>query len=84
MKLSVIIPAYNAEDSIETSVQSVLDSLSDDSEILVIDDGSIDQTANVIRKSLLNYPQVRLLHHPGKKNLGVARAIQVVLKLYFN
>ncbi len=72
MKLSVIIPAYNAESSITECVQSVLVGLVDDYEILVIDDGSVDQTARIVTDLALSSPDVRLLRHPGGRNRGVA------------
>jgi glycosyltransferase involved in cell wall biosynthesis len=45
--VSVIIPAFNAEPWIGETLQSVLDQTYEDLEILVIDDGSTDRTANV-------------------------------------
>ncbi len=49
MKLSVIIPAYNRADMIRGTIDSILSSGLDDFEILVVDDGSTDGTADVVR-----------------------------------
>lgn len=49
MKLSVIIPAYNRADMVRGTIDSILSSGLDDFEILVVDDGSTDQTADVVR-----------------------------------
>ncbi len=49
MKLSVIIPAYNRADLVPITVDSVLNSGLDDFEIVVVDDGSTDQTPDVVR-----------------------------------
>ena len=49
MKLSVIIPAYNRADMIRGTIDSILSSGLDDFEILVVDDGSTDQTPDVVR-----------------------------------
>lgn len=50
MKLSVIIPAYNREQTIRCTIDSVLSTGLDSLEIVVVDDGSTDRTADVIRE----------------------------------
>jgi len=47
-KISIIIPAYNAEDTIEETIQSVQQQTLKDFEVIVINDGSTDQTLNVL------------------------------------
>lgn len=49
MKLSVIIPVYNAENIIEDCLNSVMAALPESSEIIVVDDGSTDDSALVAR-----------------------------------
>ena len=46
--ISVIIPAYNAEQTIQETVQSVLKQTFSDFEIIVIDDGSSDRTSDIV------------------------------------
>ncbi len=48
-KLSVIMPAYNAERTIESSIRSVLSASSDCFELLIINDGSTDNTEKIIK-----------------------------------
>ena len=48
-KVSVIIPTYNREKTILRAVQSVLDQTYTNLEVLVIDDGSTDGTAEIVR-----------------------------------
>ena len=50
MKLSVIIPAYNRTSLIRPTIESVLSCGVDSLEILVVDDGSTDRTADVIHE----------------------------------
>jgi len=46
----VVIPAYNAADTIEDALQSILRQSIPPAEIIVVDDGSSDETANVVKK----------------------------------
>ncbi len=50
VQVSVIIPAYNAEDYIDECLESVRAQTLSDIEILVIDDGSTDETLSCVRK----------------------------------
>lgn len=71
-KVSVIIPAYNAAAYIEATVQSVQRQRFKDFEIIVVDDGSKDNTADVVRA----LQGVTYVHKPNggvssARNLGV-------------
>jgi glycosyltransferase involved in cell wall biosynthesis len=66
--ISVIIPAYNAEHYLAEAIQSSLDQTEAPKEIIVVDDGSTDRTADVAAS--FGAP-VRLLQQP---NLGVSAA----------
>ncbi len=48
--ISVVIPAYNHERFVGPAIQSVLDQSCDDFELIVVDDGSTDSTAEVIKR----------------------------------
>lgn len=67
--LSVIIPAYQAERFIADAIDSVLDQGIDDIEIIVVDDGSTDRTADVARQA--GGPHATVIRQP---NLGEAYA----------
>lgn len=74
--ISVIIPAFNAAPYIGEAVSSVLRQTQSVSEIIVVDDGSTDDTAETAR----SFPDVRLIscEHAGQasaRNLGVRQAI---------
>lgn len=71
MKLSIIIPAYNAEKYVERCVKSIISQNYIDSEILIIDDGSTDNTLDISSSLSCKYADIRVLH---KKNGGVSSA----------
>ena len=50
MRISVIIPAFNAASTIEQTLQSVLDQTSAPYEVIVVDDGSTDRTSDVVNQ----------------------------------
>lgn len=70
-KLSIIIPAYNAEKTIKRCIQSVLDNAFSDYEIIIIDDGSKDDTARLVMELSYLDSRIRLI---TKKNGGVSSA----------
>jgi dolichol-phosphate mannosyltransferase len=69
--LSVIIPAYNEAGNIMATLENVataFETLAMPHEILVIDDGSKDDTAAIVERARGRYPAVRLLKN--EKNMG--------------
>ena len=70
--ISIIMAAYNAEKTIEQAIYSVLAQTWPDFELLVIDDGSQDRTADIVRKIAEKDKRVRLF--VNKKNSGVSSA----------
>jgi glycosyltransferase involved in cell wall biosynthesis len=76
--VSVVIPAYNAEIFILRAVESALNQKVEDCEILIVNDGSTDQTAAKLA-IYDNHPQVRLLSHPGGINRGVCASRRLAL-----
>jgi dolichyl-phosphate beta-glucosyltransferase len=77
--LSVVIPAFNEAQRLPETLRSVLGYLEAqpyDSEVLVVDDGSRDQTPEIVRKWLAKRVPVRLAQHPGGVNLGKGAAVR--------
>lgn len=60
-KVSVIIPTYNGEKFIEKSINSVLEQSISDLELIIIDDGSTDGTAQLIKKIAEKDDRVKLV-----------------------
>lgn len=71
MKLSVIIPVYKAENTIRRCLDSLLNQPHDDVEIIVINDGSPDSSAEICRSYAEKHPEIRYIE---KENGGVSTA----------
>lgn len=68
----VIIPTYNEKENIERIILKVL-SLAGGYHVLIVDDGSPDGTANIVRKLQEMYPeQIHMIERTGKLGLGTA------------
>jgi glycosyltransferase involved in cell wall biosynthesis len=71
MKISVLIPAYNCEGTIRHTMDSVLAQTRPPDEVLVIDDGSTDQTSAILKSYK---PRVQVLKQE-KQGVSVARNV---------
>jgi hypothetical protein len=69
--VSVIVPAYNAEQFIERTLESAAKQTYDNIEIIVIDDGSTDRTASIVERLAKRDHRLRLIR---QHNEGVAAA----------
>lgn len=75
--LSVFFPVFNEEGNIEATVRkavSVLENLGSEYEIIVVNDGSLDKTAQIVEKLIKANKKIRLINHP--KNLGYGEALK--------
>ncbi len=70
-KAVVIIPTYNESDNVENMLRT-LKGLYPDLSILIVDDGSPDGTAEIVRKVQLDFPKIHLIERQGKLGLGTA------------
>lgn len=75
--LSIIIPVYNAEKYLKRCIDSVLAQSYQNIEILLVDDGSCDQSPKICEKYRENDSRVRVFH---EKNGGPAAARNVGIK----
>jgi glycosyltransferase involved in cell wall biosynthesis len=73
--LSVFFPAYNDSGTIASLVISALKTaqrLTPDFEVIIVNDGSADSTAEIADELARTYPQVRVVHHPQNRGYGGA------------
>ncbi len=71
MRPLVVIPTYNERENIGRILPMVLD-VRPECEILVVDDGSPDGTAEIVRDLARNAPRIHLIEREGKQGLGTA------------
>lgn len=71
MTITVIIPVYNAEEFIEKAVESVVQ-FPEVKEVLLIDDGSKDNSFQICQQIAEKHSVVKALQHEDKKNHGVS------------
>jgi cellulose synthase/poly-beta-1,6-N-acetylglucosamine synthase-like glycosyltransferase len=75
--VAILVPAYNEEKVVEQSISSLKAMQYPDVEIIVIDDGSTDRTADVAEAALADFPGGRVLRKP---NGGKASALNLGLR----
>jgi dolichyl-phosphate beta-glucosyltransferase len=72
-KYSIVIPAYNESARIPATLASVVECVRArgwDAEVLVVNDGSEDATAAMVRAFACSAPEVRLMENPGNRGKG--------------
>ena len=79
IKISVVIPSYNAEKYIARCIDSVLNTGYDNLEIICINDGSKDGTLSVLREYEKKYDSIKVIDTPNEgaskaRNLGIEKA----------
>lgn len=69
MKVSVVIPVYNAEKFLAKAIESCL-ALPETAEVILVDDGSKDNSVSIAESYVNNDARVKLVFHPNKQNRG--------------
>jgi glycosyltransferase involved in cell wall biosynthesis len=72
-QLSIIIPAYNESARIQATLDRVMTCVATqgwDAEVLVIDDGSKDDTAEIVQQWMERHPRLHLIQNPGNRGKG--------------
>lgn len=77
IKISLVFPAYNEEANIAKSVEQaiqILSQITEEYEVIVVNDGSKDRTGEIVDAIAFQHPQVRHIKHPT--NLGYGGAVK--------
>ena len=79
MFFSIIMPIYNAATFLKESIQSIISQDFDDYECLLIDDGSKDDSLQIMREFAEQYSQIRIFSHENHgpaytRNVGIEKA----------
>jgi len=74
--VSIILPAYNAGNTIHLAIQSVLQQTYEDFELIVIDDGSLDHTREVV----FSFHDGRIVYKRNNQNLGLQKSLNIGLE----
>lgn len=75
ISISAFFPAYNDAESLRVLIPKTvitLKALADDFEIIVVDDGSADETPSVLAELSREYPFLRTVRHPENRGYGAA------------
>ena len=75
--VSVIVPVYNASEYIGNTLNSIINQDFDGYEIIVIDDGSTDNSLGIIRSTLENASVPNKVIHQGNSGVSVARNVGI-------
>ena len=71
--ISVIMSVYNATDSLEKSIDSILNQTYEDFEFLICNDASTDDTSKIVMNYQKKDPRIKLFNN--KKNIGLTRSL---------
>ena len=76
--VSIVTPFLNAEEFIRETIESVFAQTFENWELVLVDDGSTDNSTNIARKFAELYPEkIRYLEHNGHRNHGISASINL-------
>ena len=78
--VSIIVASYNYEQYIGKTLDSLVGQTYKNIEIVVVDDGSKDNSVALIQEYVKKYPNVFLYTHPENKNCGLAKTLRLALE----
>ncbi|MEK6647387.1 MAG: glycosyltransferase family 2 protein, partial [Candidatus Firestonebacteria bacterium] len=81
-KLSIVVPAYNEEFNLASTIEAIFkanNKIGHLINILIVNDGSTDNTLQVADNLSLKYTNIKVLHHKFSKGLGTAFTTALIL-----
>ena len=85
--VSIITPTYNSEAFVEQTIESVINQIHQNWELIIVDDGSTDQTTKIVSESAKKDNRIVLIslkenNGPAKaRNEGITRALGKLLRI---
>lgn len=80
MKISIITASYNYAQYIQESINSVINQTYQDWELIVVDDGSSDNSVEIIKSYCAKDSRIKLLQHANGENKGLKETLLLGLK----
>jgi len=77
--VSIIMTSYNYADLITKSIDSVIRQIYKDWELIIVDDGSCDNSIEVINQYVQKYPNIKLFTHDNNRNKGLKETVKLAL-----
>lgn len=84
MKLSFCLPTLNRGKFIGATLESIVCQMGDDAELVIVDGGSTDNTAGIVREYQANYPRIRYWRQPSPRGIDtdVLASVQLAQGLF--
>lgn len=80
-KVSICVPSYNHARFLPMALESALAQTYDDFEVVVVDDGSTDDSLAVAQSYAARHPsKVRVFTHPGHRNRGISETVNLAFE----
>ena len=77
MNVSIIVTSYNYEKYIGKTLQSIVNQTYKNYEVIIVDDGSCDNSVEIIRQFTEKYSNFHLYFHEGHKNKGLTESLKL-------
>lgn len=84
LKISIVLTSYNYEQYISECIQSVIDQTFTNWELIIIDDGSKDNSINIIKEFCSKDERIKLFTHPQNENKGLQKTLEYGINLANN
>jgi glycosyltransferase involved in cell wall biosynthesis len=72
-KVSVVTPAYNADEHLKETIRSVAQQTHEEYEHIIVDDGSTDTTKNILSEAQAEHDHLRVIHHEENQGIVTTR-----------
>ena len=77
--ISIITATYNSEKTIKATIESILNQTYSDWELILVDDGSTDNTMSILEQYCLKDSRIKLYTHDNHKNAGLIKTLQLAI-----